>query len=108
MRAGERRSSCFDASVRTARGPNSRYTFGQGPVILPTCGRDHSLCCSRALEWRSIDPARFDKALEKGAEYLKAAGDKARGKFENLLRGLLSPCSTSPGAPRSFRTRRRS
>jgi tetratricopeptide (TPR) repeat protein len=62
---------------------DSRYTFGQGPVILSNVWvAITSLCCSALLEWRSESPERIDKALEMGAEYLKAAGDKARGKFE--------------------------
>jgi len=62
---------------------DSRYTFGQGPVILSNVWvAITALSGSALLEWRSIDPARIDAALAKGAEYMKAAGDKARGKFE--------------------------
>lgn len=62
---------------------DSRYTFGQGPVILPNVWvAITALCSTSLLEWRDLDPEKIDKALGLAMDYMKENCDKARGKYE--------------------------
>lgn len=63
--------------------PDSRYVFGQGKVILPNVWvAATAICAAGLLDWRDLDPAGVDRALEKATEYLLDEGHLNRGKYE--------------------------
>lgn len=63
--------------------PDSRYIFGQGPVILPNVWVSISaLVCAALLEWRDLDPEAVDRALDRALPYLLEEKNLNRGKYE--------------------------
>lgn len=62
---------------------DSRYVFGQGPVILPNVWTAVTAMASMALlEWRDVDPEAVDRALERSMPYLLDEENMNRGKYE--------------------------
>lgn len=62
---------------------DSRYVFGQGPVILPNVWMAVSaLACAALLEWREVDAEAVDRALERALPYLLEEKNLNRGKYE--------------------------
>jgi hypothetical protein len=62
---------------------DSRYVFGQGPVILPNVWTSVTAMASMALlEWRDLEPEAVDRALERSMPYLLDEKSMNRGKYE--------------------------
>jgi tetratricopeptide (TPR) repeat protein len=63
--------------------PDSRYVFGQGPIILPNVWMAVTALCSAALlDWRELDPERIDRALERSTKFILDEANINRGKYE--------------------------
>ncbi len=63
--------------------PDSRYIFGQGPVIQPNVWMAvTAMACSALLEWREVDPEGIDSALARALPYLLDEANINRGKYE--------------------------
>jgi tetratricopeptide (TPR) repeat protein len=62
---------------------DARYAFWPSPEIQPNVHMAVTgLACTALLQWRELDPARIDAALEKGEKFLLDDSKLARGKNE--------------------------
>jgi tetratricopeptide (TPR) repeat protein len=64
---------------------DTRYAFWDTPAILPNVRvAVTALSAAALLEWRSVEPDRIDKAIEKAEKYILDEAHMARGRNEEI------------------------